>query len=50
VQLENFIHRRDAKSAEEFIFSFAAERAANENFSITLWFNWFYIRNSINAR
>jgi hypothetical protein len=25
------IHRKNAESAEEFFFSFAAERAANEN-------------------
>jgi hypothetical protein len=29
-QLENCFHRRDAESAEKFIFLFAAERAANK--------------------
>jgi len=31
MQYDNYIHRRVAEGAEELSFSFAAERAANEN-------------------
>jgi len=30
MQFQNYIHRRVAECAEELVFSFAAERAANE--------------------
>jgi hypothetical protein len=30
-KFKHFIHRKDAEIAEELFFSFAAERAANEN-------------------
>jgi hypothetical protein len=36
ILLQDYLHRRAAESAEEFIFSFAVERAANENLNLAM--------------
>jgi len=33
---KRYIHRKDAESAEELFFSFAAEKAANENLHLAM--------------